>query len=500
MRILSFIACILLLLTSLSFLRGAEWTYSGQTGQDYWSNKYPYCASPFQSPIDITSDLLRFSPALRPIEVRNYKLSSTEQLSLRNDGHSLQLSLPPTMYVSGLPNQFTAAQLHFHWGSSHRPTGSEHLVDSKQFAAELHIVHYNSDKYPDIKTAMDKSDGLAVLGVLIKIGDFNPAYEHIMRFINGAKNKNFKVQVPGFNIRELLPARLDEFYRYDGSLTTPPCFPSVLWTVFRNHVTISHQQYLALATSLFASSVQDPEVIPLNNNFRKPQPIDSRVVLVSFKEGRGLHGILTVSPPFMRKRVVQQLLAGDLADLADEGLYQLLPSGSQTLQAGKKKDPMTQQSVTLAKPKQQTKNPSLWKKSQTNCYVGKLGMAENTLCYTSLEQSVSHQLKQSHTGNELIEALKDTIYPELNLKSYLDCKSDLALSTIRRILCRRPTDEALELDRSLTKAFMNHKKTSVAPKHEGPRTKHGGLSSAVPQKPLRQHHPHPWLLPMEWED
>ncbi|XP_054898264.1 carbonic anhydrase 12 isoform X3 [Poeciliopsis prolifica] len=284
MRILSFIACILLLLTSLSFLRGAEWTYSGQTGQDYWSNKYPYCASPFQSPIDITSDLLRFSPALRPIEVRNYKLSSTEQLSLRNDGHSLQLSLPPTMYVSGLPNQFTAAQLHFHWGSSHRPTGSEHLVDSKQFAAELHIVHYNSDKYPDIKTAMDKSDGLAVLGVLIKIGDFNPAYEHIMRFINGAKNKNFKVQVPGFNIRELLPARLDEFYRYDGSLTTPPCFPSVLWTVFRNHVTISHQQYLALATSLFASSVQDPEVIPLNNNFRKPQPIDSRVVLVSFKE------------------------------------------------------------------------------------------------------------------------------------------------------------------------------------------------------------------------
>lgn len=56
---------------------------------------------------------------------------------------------------------------------------------------------------------------------------------------------DFEVRVPGFNIRELLPARLDEFYRYDGSLTTPPCFPSVLWTVFRNHVTISHQQVLS---------------------------------------------------------------------------------------------------------------------------------------------------------------------------------------------------------------------------------------------------------------
>lgn len=50
------------------------------------------------------------------------------------------------------------------------------------------------------------------------------------------------MQVAGFNIRELLPARLDEYYRYDGSLTTPPCYPSVLWTVFRNPVSISLSQ------------------------------------------------------------------------------------------------------------------------------------------------------------------------------------------------------------------------------------------------------------------
>ena len=53
-----------------------------------------------------------------------------------------------------------------------------------------------------------------------------------------------KVQVPGFNIRALLPARLDDYYRYDGSLTTPPCYPSVVWTVFRNSVTISQKQVL----------------------------------------------------------------------------------------------------------------------------------------------------------------------------------------------------------------------------------------------------------------
>lgn len=48
--------------------------------------------------------------------------------------------------------------------------------------------------------------------------------------------------VPGFDIQELLPDRLDEYYRYEGSLTTPPCYPSVLWTVFRHPVKVSQEQ------------------------------------------------------------------------------------------------------------------------------------------------------------------------------------------------------------------------------------------------------------------
>ncbi|XP_012712499.2 carbonic anhydrase 12 [Fundulus heteroclitus] len=500
MRVLSFTACVLLQLASLGVLHGVKWTYKGPEGEHHWSKHYPFCGGTFQSPIDIKSELLRFDPALRPIEVQNYNLAPDEQLTLGNNGHSLQISLPPKMYLSSLRHRYTAAQLHFHWGSSSRPAGSEHMVNSRQYAAEMHVVHYNSEKYPNISMAVDKSDGLAVLGVLVEVGDFNPAYEQFLKFINGIKYRDHKVQVPGFNVRALLPTRLDEYYRYDGSLTTPPCYPSVLWTVFKNHVTISQKQFLALTTALYSSNAQDSVAIPLHSNFRKTQLIDSRVVLVSFKEGRGLHGTLTVSPPITRKQVVQQLLAGDLGDLADEGLYQLLPSGSQTLRAGKKKDPMKRQSVTLAKPKQQTKSPSLWRKSQTNRYVGKLGMGENTLCYTSLEQRVFNQLKQSHAENELVEALRDSVYPELNLKSYLDCKSDLALSTIRHILRRRPADEALELDRSLTKALVNQSKTSTATKQVGSRTKHDRLSSAAQPKPLSQRHPHPWLLPMEWED
>ncbi len=218
--------------------------------------------------------------------------------------------------------------------------------------------------------------------------------------------------------------------------------------------------------------------------------------------GRGLQGIPTVTSPLTRKKIVQQLLVGDLADLADEGLYQLLPSGFAKVNAEKKKELKKEQSETLAKSKQQMLNPSMWKKSQTYPSVGKSGLAGEALCYVSLEQKVFHHLKQSHTETQLVQALRDAVFPELNLKSYLDCKSDLALPAIRYLLSGRPpTDEVLELDRSLTKALKNQKKTSTANKQTVPITNYGGLAPAtIPRNPLSRGYPHPWLLPMEWED
>lgn len=48
---------------------------------------------------------------------------------------------------------------------------------------------------------------------------------------------------------------------------------------------IASSQYMALATTLFSSHAQDSVSVKLNSNYRKPQAMDSRIVLVSFKEG-----------------------------------------------------------------------------------------------------------------------------------------------------------------------------------------------------------------------
>lgn len=48
--------------------------------------------------------------------------------------------------------------------------------------------------------------------------------------------------VPGFNIAGLLPANLKLYFHYNGSLTTPPCYQTVKWTIFNQTVLLSHHQ------------------------------------------------------------------------------------------------------------------------------------------------------------------------------------------------------------------------------------------------------------------
>ncbi|KAM6202466.1 carbonic anhydrase 12 [Rhynchocyon petersi] len=254
-------------------------------GEKNWSKKYPSCGGLLQSPIDLHSDILQYDASLTPLEFRGYNLSSNEHFTLTNNGHSVKLSLSPDMHIQGLPSRYSATQLHLHWGNQNKPQGSEHTVGGRHFAAELHIVHYNSDLYPDPSTASNKSEGLAVLAVLIEMGSFNPSYDNIFGHLQDVKYKGQEVSIPGFNIEELLPKKPDEYYRYRGSLTTPPCNPTVIWTVFRNPVQISQEQLLALETALYCTQVDDPAPKEMVNNFRQVQKFDERLVYVSFQQG-----------------------------------------------------------------------------------------------------------------------------------------------------------------------------------------------------------------------
>ncbi|KAM4014534.1 carbonic anhydrase 14 [Anomaloglossus baeobatrachus] len=280
--------CVFLLRIAQSAVAGASWTYTGDHGQEHWAESYPDCGGKAQSPINIKTADVSYDDSLPPIRPEGYSIPGAAPFTLSNNGHTVKLSLPPTMRLHGLPNNYTAVQLHLHWGSTSIPEGSEHQLDGDISPAELHIVHYNSDKFPSINEAKSKPNGLAVLGVLIETGsEENAGYGNIISYLDKVTYADQSVSVPSFNIEMLLPEGLDQYFRYGGSLTTPPCYESVVWTVFYNKVQISRSQMEKLQTMLYSTKASSPSVV-LQSNVRDPQPLNQRTVYSSFMMQPGM--------------------------------------------------------------------------------------------------------------------------------------------------------------------------------------------------------------------
>ncbi|NXS98096.1 CAH9 anhydrase, partial [Jacana jacana] len=236
------------------------------------------CAGNMQSPINIDTAKTIFSPQLRPIQLSGYSLPASSRLKLKNNGHTVVLELPESLAITGgYAQQYRAVQLHLHWGSP-SGRGSEHTIDGRRFAAEIHVVHYNT-KYDSFDKAKVYPDGLAVLGAFLEIGPReNPYYQEILEHLYEIQGEGEEVFVPGFNIAGLLPANLKLYFHYNGSLSTPPCFQSVKWTVFNETMLLSRDQMLMLVTSLRQDNSK-----PLQNNYRRVQGLHGRRVLASFQ-------------------------------------------------------------------------------------------------------------------------------------------------------------------------------------------------------------------------
>ncbi|KAK4816154.1 hypothetical protein QYF61_011536, partial [Mycteria americana] len=253
----------------------SHWSYEEQ---EHWGEDYPDCAGTMQSPINIDVAKTIFSPQLRPIQLSGYSLPAKEKLKLKNNGHTVVLELPESLAITGgYAQQYRAVQLHLHWGSPSGP-GSEHTVNGRRFAAEIHVVHYNT-KYDNFKEAMVHPDGLAVLGAFLEVGPReNPYYQEILEHLYEIQREGEEVLVPGFNIAGLLPANLKLYFHYNGSLTTPPCYQTVKWTVFNQTMLLSHDQM-----SMLVMSLRNDNDKPLQNNYRLAQDLHGRRVLASFQ-------------------------------------------------------------------------------------------------------------------------------------------------------------------------------------------------------------------------
>ncbi|XP_072780902.1 carbonic anhydrase 13 isoform X2 [Taeniopygia guttata] len=157
-----------------------HWGYDEHNGPAHWKEVFPVANGDRQSPIDIKTEDTKYDPSLRPL---NPSYDPASAKIILNNGHSTSVEFDDTVNKSvltggPLSGTYRLRQIHFHWGSNDE-AGSEHTVDGMKYAAELHVVHWNAEKYSSFVEAACQSDGLAVMAVFLKIGECNPQLNKI---------------------------------------------------------------------------------------------------------------------------------------------------------------------------------------------------------------------------------------------------------------------------------------------------------------------------------
>ena len=218
-----------------------HWGCEGALGPENWGDieGFELCREGLrQSPIDINYS---FPEDLSEIEF-HYRPSP---LTVINNGHTIQANVEPgsSMTIDG--ETYELLQFHFH-------TPSENLVNHKSYAMEGHLVHKSN------------SGQLAVLSFFANRGPNNNALNPVWDVMPEKARYEAVVTTP-FDVDELLPTDRRTF-RFNGSLTTPPCSEGVKWYVLMVPIQVSASQ-----VSLFIDIIGE--------NARPVQPLNGRRVL-----------------------------------------------------------------------------------------------------------------------------------------------------------------------------------------------------------------------------
>uniref|UniRef100_A0A672K042 Carbonic anhydrase 15-like n=1 Tax=Sinocyclocheilus grahami TaxID=75366 RepID=A0A672K042_SINGR len=191
------------------------------------------------------------------LHLEGFNLTHKGQWWLTNLGHSGN--------GGGLPGTYRTIQLHFHWGSE-SSNGSEHTLDHLRLL--MHIVNIKST-HPNLTSALEDTTGLAVLGVFVDVTYLhNDNFQFISNALLSVAYKGQTKSIRPFPLMNLLPQNnLTQYYRYHGSLTTPPCSQVVLWTVYQVPIYISWAQFEQFVSGIYSTEEEADKQVPLQNNY-----------------------------------------------------------------------------------------------------------------------------------------------------------------------------------------------------------------------------------------
>jgi carbonic anhydrase len=194
-------------------------------------------------------------------------------------------------------------QIHFHWQSLSAKGGSDHGIAGKFYPMEAHLVHHHSD-YDSVADAVasGKEGALLVIGVMFESSELAPEHPQLAQifsqfdastasFADGtdaASRPEVPVDICGFLPERVCDADgLEDFYHYNGGLTTPPCNIAggkrlVKWVVMNSTEQMSASQLAFLQEKVMVgtgpTSDGTAEQVSVNGNARPVQCRGSREV------------------------------------------------------------------------------------------------------------------------------------------------------------------------------------------------------------------------------
>lgn len=220
-----------------------HWGYEGDVAADLWGGLDPsfaVCDTGIeQSPVDLTGATPGDAAEDGGLDI-HWQATEAE---VADNGHTIQINMVEgsSIVLEGRP--FSLVQFHFH-------LPSEHTVDGTASAMEVHFVH-----------AAEEGD-LAVIGVLMEAGDADATIQGLWDAIPGPEES--PAAVGALDPGTLLPEGRG-YFRYQGSLTTPPCSEVVSWVVMTESISVSQAQVDAFAA-----------LYPMNA--RPVQPLNGREI------------------------------------------------------------------------------------------------------------------------------------------------------------------------------------------------------------------------------
>lgn len=226
-----------------SAIAGPHWGYEGKETPENWgklSPEYQMCdLGKNQSPVNITGPI---HAKVNNLEIHYDLISGT----IINNGHTVQINdKNANDYLTVDGEQFKLTQFHFH-------APSENQINGKTYPMEAHFVNQNKD------------GELLVMAVMLEEGKSNPIAAQLLSLLNDKENT--PTNINGIDIRTFLP-EVSDYYRFSGSLTTPPCSEGVTWIVLKQPITLSKSE-ITKFKSVFK-----------HQNNRPIQPLHGRLII-----------------------------------------------------------------------------------------------------------------------------------------------------------------------------------------------------------------------------